>query len=237
MILKRSQIIIFALCILFALVFAGCTAERGRLGPQGVNGTPGVPGPMGPGGGIMNQTANMTANTTAGPPSANGADGAAATIAVGTVVTGFPSSVTNVGTAAAAIFNFVLEQGIQGPTGLMNQTFNLTANMTAGPQGLPGTGINNLTAGLNMSAIVILGDNAGKTNLSIRNASNGQVAYIDSLGNAFFNTSAGSISTNLSAVYPIGSVYISTLSTDPKITFEGFGCWTKINTGYSIVSV
>jgi hypothetical protein len=52
---------------------------------------------------------------TNGTNGTNGVDGAAATITVGTVTIGTPASVTNVGTSAAAIFNFVLQPGPPGP--------------------------------------------------------------------------------------------------------------------------
>jgi hypothetical protein len=43
--------------------------------------------------------------------------GAAASIAVGTVATGSPASVTNVGTTAAAVLNFTIPAGAAGPQG------------------------------------------------------------------------------------------------------------------------
>lgn len=55
-----------------------------------------------------------------GPAGTAGADGAAATIAIGTVTTGEPgtsATVTNSGTANAAVFDFVIPEGIQGETG------------------------------------------------------------------------------------------------------------------------
>jgi hypothetical protein len=62
-------------------------------GPQGTPGTPGTPGSPG------------AANTTAGPA------GPAATIDVNYTFTGSPASVTNVGTTAAALFDFVVPSG------------------------------------------------------------------------------------------------------------------------------
>jgi hypothetical protein len=53
-----------------------------------------------------------------GTPGTNGTNGIAATIAVGTVVTGAPGSlatVVNAGTSSAAIFNFSIPQGLSGP--------------------------------------------------------------------------------------------------------------------------
>ena len=86
---------------------------RGPQGPQGTQGETGATGPQ-------------------------GETGSAATIEVGTVTTGDPgtdATVTNSGTANAAIFNFTIprgEQGIQGPKG------ETGATGAQGPQGEPG---------------------------------------------------------------------------------------------------
>jgi hypothetical protein len=56
----------------------------------------------------------------AGPTGPAGADGATPTLAIGTVTTGSPgtqASVTNSGTAAAAVFNFTIPQGATGAAG------------------------------------------------------------------------------------------------------------------------
>lgn len=55
-----------------------------------------------------------------GDPGTAGAPGTAATIAVGTVTTGEAGTdveITNSGTSNAAVFNFKIPQGLQGPTG------------------------------------------------------------------------------------------------------------------------
>lgn len=75
--------------------------------PQGVQGIQGIPGPRG----------------------GDGAPGAAATVAVGSTLTGSPgtpAAVTNSGTSSAAVFNFTIPQGQQGPVG------------DRGPQGIQG---------------------------------------------------------------------------------------------------
>ena len=94
----------------------GPQGEAGPTGPQGEKGDPGPTGPQGP-----------TGET--GPTGPQGEPGTAATIAVGTVTTGDPgteASVTNSGTANAAIFNFTIPQGLQGQQGIQ------------GPQGVQG---------------------------------------------------------------------------------------------------
>lgn len=68
----------------------------------------------------------------AGSPGQDGADGQAATIQVGTVTTGdagTEASVTNSGTANAAILNFVIPKGSDGAAG---------ANGSDGADGAPG---------------------------------------------------------------------------------------------------
>lgn len=107
---------------------AGPQGPEGPQGPQGPQGTQGETGPQGPKG--------ETGDT--GPTGPKGDEGAAATIAIGTVTTGDPgteASVTNSGTANAAIFDFTIprgEQGIQGPKG------ETGATGAQGPQGEPG---------------------------------------------------------------------------------------------------
>ena len=98
---------------------AGPQGPEGPQGPQGPQGAQGETGPQGPKG--------ETGDT--GPTGPQGEPGTAATIAVGTVTTGDPgteASVTNSGTANAAIFNFTIPQGLQGQQGIQ------------GPQGVQG---------------------------------------------------------------------------------------------------
>lgn len=79
----------------------GAVGPAGAPGPQGLPGAAGAPGPQG----------------ARGAKGETGASGAAATIAVGTVTTGAPGSsatVTNVGTASAAVLDFTIPQGASG---------------------------------------------------------------------------------------------------------------------------
>lgn len=101
----------------------GPTGPTGPIGPTGPAGGP--PGPIGPAGPAG--AAGSPGPT--GPTGLTGPTGSAATIAVGTTTTspaGGSASVTNVGTSAAAIFNFTIPTGPTGPTG------------TTGPAGAPG---------------------------------------------------------------------------------------------------
>ena len=103
------------------------TGKEGPPGPPGPKGADGAPGQQGPPG--QDGTVSFDELTPAqidmlkgpqGDPGPAGADGAAATITVGTVTTGSAgtnASVTNTGTTSAAVFDFVIPQGIQGETG------------------------------------------------------------------------------------------------------------------------
>jgi hypothetical protein len=101
---------------------AGSQGPQGNLGPQGATGPPGPigatggPGPTGP----------------QGPAGLQGNPGAAATIAVGTTATGAPgsnASVTNSGSSSAAVFNFTIPAGIQGPIGPQGPSGSGTGDM------------------------------------------------------------------------------------------------------------
>lgn len=80
---------------------------RGEAGPQGPAGNDGQDGAQGPQG-------------APGPAGADGEPGAAATITVGSTTTGAEgtqASVTNSGTEYAAVLNFTIPRGAQGPRG------------------------------------------------------------------------------------------------------------------------
>lgn len=84
--------------------------EQGPQGPKGDKGDTGAQGPKGDTG--------ETGET--GSPGQDGAPGLAATIQIGQVTTlepGNQATVTNIGTDTAAIFNFGIPRGEQGPQG------------------------------------------------------------------------------------------------------------------------
>ena len=82
----------------------------------------------------------------------DGQDGAAATIAVGTVTTGLPTdpaSVTNTGTSASAVFDFVIPKGDKGDTGATGAD---GADGTDGADGVsPAVTISAITGGHNVT--------------------------------------------------------------------------------------
>lgn len=68
-----------------------------------------------------------------GPRGVDGAPGVAATVAVGSVVTGAPGSavsVTNAGSSSAAVLNFTIPRGDVGP---LNQTYTVGASRPVSP--------------------------------------------------------------------------------------------------------
>jgi hypothetical protein len=100
----------------------GATGPQGGLGPQGATGPPGPTGATGGAGPTGPQ----------GPTGLQGNPGAAATIAVGTTATGAPgsnASVSNSGSSSAAVFNFTIPAGIQGPIGPQGPSGSGTGDM------------------------------------------------------------------------------------------------------------
>lgn len=96
--------------------------EAGPQGPAGVDGQDGAPGEQGPQG-------------DPGPAGADGEPGAAATITVGSTTTGYSgtqANVTNSGTEYAAVLNFTIPRGEQGPRGPAGE------DGAQGPQGPAG---------------------------------------------------------------------------------------------------
>jgi Collagen triple helix repeat (20 copies) len=101
---------------------AGPQGPQGDLGPQGLQGPPGPTGATGGTGPTGPQ----------GPAGLQGNPGAAATIAVGTTATGAPgsnASVSNSGSSSAAVFNFTIPAGIQGPIGPQGPSGSGTGDM------------------------------------------------------------------------------------------------------------
>jgi hypothetical protein len=64
-----------------------------------------------------------------------------------------------------------------------------------------------------------LGDNVGGTNVSIRNYSNSQVAYVDSLGNASFKYIVG-ISNGSTAGSVVNKAYVDSVATSYNATYD-----------------
>lgn len=106
----------------------GDTGAAGPAGPAGADGADGAPGATGPKGDPGDPGAP-------GADGNDGADGAAATIAVGTTTTlppGSDATVVNVGTSAAAIFDFGIPEGEQGQSGSGTGDVNGPVSSTTG---------------------------------------------------------------------------------------------------------
>ena len=90
-----------------------------------------LPGVVGPAGAV-------------GPPGAPGSIGPSSTITVGTVTSGSPAAVVNVGTTGAAIFDFTIPtgaQGVSGTTVIHNNVSGPTTTQTVNPFALMDTAV------------------------------------------------------------------------------------------------
>ena len=101
---------------------AGEKGDTGETGPAGPQGPQGESGPAGPKGdtGPQGPKGDPGERGETGSPGQDGAPGLAATIQIGQVTTlepGNQATVTNTGTDTAAIFNFGIPRGEQGPQG------------------------------------------------------------------------------------------------------------------------
>ena len=184
-------------------------------------------------------SANMTANMTAGPAGSPGAANMTANMTAGaTGATGAANLTPNMtanltagpaGSPGAANMTANMTAGATGATGAANLTPNMTANLTAGPPG--GAGDSTGFLFLNGTRQMMGNLDIGKFKIFNSTSSSGvdvtNKTYVDSVYNR----------PNLSSIYPIGSVYITTTSTNPNTLFEGFGTWNPLGNGYVLVGV
>ena len=134
-----------------------------------------------------------------------GVAGTAATATVGTVTTGAAGTgavVTNAGTSAAAVFNFVLPVGATGATG--------ATSTVAGPTGLAGAGYASVTSatsvlvGVGSKVFTITGGSAFSTGMRVRAASGGN--YVEG---TVVMSGANNITMTMTAVIYEGSGTLS----------------------------
>ena len=126
---------------------AGAKGETGETGPQGPAGADGKDGVQGPA----------------------GEDGSAATIQIGEVTTGAAgsqASVTNVGTANAAILNFSIPQGVAGTPGIPGQDGEDGADGAPGAAGADGASITGITLTLTKDGEGAITGGSGTATLS-----------------------------------------------------------------------
>ena len=122
----------------------GATGATGPQGPAGEKGATGPAGPTGPQGKQGIQGPKGATGAT-GPQGPKGATGAAARLKVGPVTTGEAgreASVTNAGTASAAVLNFTIPRGATGATGPQGPKGATGATGPQGPQGPAGSDAN-----------------------------------------------------------------------------------------------
>lgn len=143
---------------------------KGPQGQQGIQGIQGVQGPQGPQGEV-------------GPTGPAGADGQAATIQIGTVTTGAAgtqATVTNTGTANAAVFNFTIPQGVAGQNGADGAP---GAQGPAGPAGTNGTnGADATINGVNTLTLKATGGLTGVQNGNTYSISGENLPYLKTTG-------------------------------------------------------
>ena len=140
----------------------GPQGEPGPQGPPGADGAPGAKGDTGPEGpqgkqGPQGETGPQGPAGQDGAPGEQGPAGTAATIAVGTVTASDPGStpqVTNSGTASAAVFDFVLPRGAQGPAGADGAPGADGQDGAEGPQGPAGPNEVSTTTGTNITGLL-----------------------------------------------------------------------------------
>lgn len=121
----------------------GPQGEKGEKGDPGDPGAPGEQGPQGPKGeqGPIGPEGPQGPQGPAGEPGTAGADGKSATVSVGEVTTlepGSDATVTNSGTASAAVLNFGIPRGEPGPQGIQGPQGDPGPQGEQGPKGDPG---------------------------------------------------------------------------------------------------
>ena len=132
------------------------------MGPQGDQGVPGAANmTAGPPGEQGLQGPAGPANMTAGPA------GAAATIDVNATFSGTPASVTNIGTTAAALLDFVIPPGAKGDKG--DQGINGTPG-APGSNGSNGSNGAAATIAVNNTVTLAAGNSATVTNVGSTSA-------------------------------------------------------------------
>ena len=173
-----------------------------------------------------------------------GAPGTAATVSVGTVSTGAAGSdaaVTNSGTENAAVLNFTIPRGSDGVSGTTpNLKVGNTTTLAAGSQATV-----TRRAGSPDSAPIFdfgipqgaKGDGADITidsAMSSTSTNPVQNAVITAALNGKANTVHSHVAKDISNLYPVGSIYMSTSSTSPASIYGG--TWEQIKDAFLLAA-
>lgn len=194
---------------------AGPTGSTGPTGPQGIQGIQGVKGDTGPTG----ATGPIGANGATGPTGPTGAD---STIPGPTGPTGSQGVKGDTGAVGATGAN-----GAIGPTGPQGVAGSVGATGATGPTGPQGdAGEQGATGATGPTGPT------GPDNITTSTTTN-LTGYLKGDGS---DISAETPATLLAAVYPVGSIYISVVSTNPNTLF-GFGTWTAFGAGRTLVGL
>lgn len=154
--------------------------------------------------------------------------GNAATISVGSVTTG-GAAVTNVGTSAAAIFNFTIPQGEQGNPGASggNGSNGSAATIAVGTvtTGAPGSGVTVTNAGTTSAAVfnfAIPRGDVGATGSTGSAGATGGVGATGAQGNPGATGTSGSNGSNgAAATIAVGTVTTGSAGSSASITNGG----------------
>jgi len=173
-------------------------AAKGNTGPAGPTGATGATGATGPQGAT-------------GATGATGPSGTAATVAVGTTTTGAAgssASVTNSGTASAAVLNFTIPQGSSGPTAV---------------HVVPGSASTTYVVGTNDRMVLVANTGTPTITLPDPAANAGRMIYVMAGGNHFtLNCATGNVIQD-----GTGTTNPSTFALTPSIAFI-YSYWTLI---------
>ena len=133
-----------------------------------------------------------------GADGATGADGTAATVQVGTTITGAPgtnASVTNTGTESDAVLNFVIPAGATGAAGVAGTAATVQVGTTT--TGTPGTNASVTNTGTESNAVLNFVIPAGATGASAAESRPSVLAVQDTTEQALTENTPVSFAVNL----------------------------------------
>ena len=210
---------------------------EGRTGPTGLQGIQGDQGPTGPIGpqGDIGLTGPQGIQGDQGPTGLTGTQGIQG-------IQGIKGDTGDQGIQGIqGVQGEIGPQGIQGLQGLQGE-IGVTGEI--GPPGVPGpqglTGETGLTG--DIGPIGPMGP-PGEQGIQGIQGIQGEPGASTAIGISYDNTTSGLVATNAQAavdevvgrIYPIGSIYISVISSNPSVIFGG--TWVAFGVGRTLVGV